>query len=188
MSCEIEAAQIAANAAIQAARIQGEWTLAAGIIAFFGGLLALFGAFLAARRQVRLEERRHKALAAAYRIRMMEIAVNIANHAFMNDVHTKNNPDTIRIEPFAIPKELDSLNWRDHAMLGDIAVTAISSLYEMAKTFDEFALEMHGKPAETNSETFGDKRAIDSYRHLNKALRDRAGKLLAILKPEGQGG
>jgi hypothetical protein len=103
MSHEIEAAQIAADAAIRAAWIQGCWTFAAGISALVGGLLALFGAVIAARRQVRLAERKHKALVAAYRARMTEIAVNLANHALMNDSHTRKDADIIRIELFAMP-------------------------------------------------------------------------------------
>jgi len=187
MSDEIEAARIAAQAAIWAAWIQGGLTFVAGAIAIGGGALAYLGAVKAARIQVQLEEGKHKALVSAYRTRMAEMAVKLGDTAFINSVHLKGDLDTIKVETFVIPEELYPKNWRDHAMLGDRVVTAISDAYEMARIFDEFAREMRGKPAETNSETFGAERAIDAYQQLNQELRDRASKLVATLKLERQG-
>ena len=67
-------------------------------------------------------------------------------------------------------------------MLGGEAVIAISSANEMTRIFSKFAQEMHGKSAETNSETFGAERAIDAYRQISKALHERSQKLLEILR------
>jgi hypothetical protein len=173
---------------ICAAWIQGWFTFAAGLSALGGGALAYCSAVKSAKIQTRLENEKHVSLVSAYRNRIADVADELCKLSFINSVHLDNEPNTIRVELFTIPEELYPKNWRDHAMLGDSAVTAISSLYEMTKNFDAFALEMHGKPAETNSETFGYEHAIDSYRYLNKELRDRADRLLAILKPEGQGG
>jgi hypothetical protein len=70
MRNEIEAARIAADAAVRTARIQVEWTATAGFVAIVGGLLVIVGAVIAAARQVRLDERKHKARATEYRVRM----------------------------------------------------------------------------------------------------------------------
>ncbi|MGC8475761.1 MAG: hypothetical protein ACP5NP_05345 [Acetobacteraceae bacterium] len=169
---------------ILAAWIQGGCTLAAGAVALVGGFLAYIGAVNAAKCQVRLAESNYKAQASAYRTRMIEIAVKLCDMAFVNDRYLKGNPDSIRIEMFSIPEELSPSNWRDHAMLGDEAVTAISNVYEMAKRFEKFARKMRDKPASANSEAFGDDRAIDTYRHLIQAQRDRAKKLLTVSKSQ----
>jgi hypothetical protein len=178
MSGEIEAAQIAADAAIRAARMQGEWTFGARGIAFVGGLLALGGAVIAAARQVRLEETKHKALVAAYRVRMTDIAIRLCEGIFSNSIHLMDNPDTIRIEPLAIQEELSPSNWRDHALLGRDEVIAISDTYQMVKRFHDFSKEMRGKPANAQSKQFGQPigdsddiaPGIETYRHMNKAL------------------
>jgi hypothetical protein len=175
------------NETIEAAWIQGGFTFAAGLVALVAGALAYCGAINAATIQTRLENEKHESRVSAYRNRIAEVAVKLRDLCFINGIHLSNEPDTVRVELFTIPEELHPKNWHDHAMLGDKAVTAISSLYDIAEIFDEFALKMRGKPVETNSETFGDERAIDSYRHINQELCDRASKLLAILKPDGQG-
>jgi len=184
MSNEIEAARIAADAAIRAARVQGEWTLAAGVFAFLGGLLAIAGAVIAARIQVRLEHRKHNALVSAYRTRMVQIVEDISDHAFCDKVHIDQSAAVIRMEPFAIPEELSPSNWRDHAMLGHEEMVAVRELYKRAKAYHNFFEQMHGKPADANSERFGDKRAIDAYRHLNQSLSDKTEKLRSALKPQ----
>jgi hypothetical protein len=187
MSDAIEAARIGAQDAIWAAWIQGGLTFAAGAVAIVGGAFAYRAAIKAARIQVKLEEDKHKALVSAYITRMAEIVRNLDDTAFVNSVHLKGDPDTVRVDTFAVPEELHPRNWRDHAMLGDKAVTAISDVYEMASIFDKFAREMGGKSAETNSEAFGAERAIDAYRQINQGLQDRAKKLTAILKSEWPG-
>jgi hypothetical protein len=75
-------------------------------------------------------------------------------------------------------------------MLGDKAVAAISSLNEITKLFLEFAMEMRGKSANVQSERFGQpvgdgdvmELGIETYRHMNQSLSDRATKLLGVLK------
>lgn len=186
MSDAIETARIAAHAEILAAWIQGGLAFAAGFFVILGGGLAYLGAREAARIQVRLEEDKYKALVCAYKSRMVGVATKLDNMAFINDVHVKCNENEIMIERFDLPEELDPKNWRDHAMLGDEAVTAISDAHEIVRIFGEFTREMRGKSADTNSETFGAERAIDAYRELNQELRDRASKLHTTLKPKPQ--
>jgi hypothetical protein len=147
---------------VRAAGIQGEWTAAAGFAAFIGGLLAIVGAVIAAARQVPLEERKHKARATAYRIRMKQVAVKLCDMELFNRGHLEGDQEIIRIEPtpFVVPDELSPSHWEDHAMLGDDAVIAISDLYEMATLFDKFAREMRDKPADAQS-SLGVSRAGD---------------------------
>ena len=188
MSDAIEAARVAADAAIRAAWIQGCWTFAAGLVAFSGGLLAIGGAIIAARIQAKLEQGKHKALVFAYRDRIMQISESISSHAFIDKVHINQNAKVIRMEPFAIPEEIAPANWRDHALLSDEEMIAVRGLYEVAKVYSEFFEEMHGKPYDTNSEIFGDECAIDAYRHLNEELSNRAKKLGLAVKSERGGG
>ena len=192
MSDAIEAARIAANAAIRAARIQGEWTLGAGLVAFGGGFLALAGALIAAGIQVRVERKKYNDRVTAYSFRMRQVAVKLCDMQLFNRFHLEGDQDIVRIEPtpFVIPDELSPSHWEDHAMLGEEAVIAISDLYEMVTVFDEFAREMHDKPADAQS-SLGVPRtddnevtesAIETYRRVHQALMQRGRKLLVVLR------
>jgi hypothetical protein len=152
-------------------------------VALVAGILT----YLAAVRQVRLAEREHKAKVAAYKSRMIEIAVGICDHAWINSFHTNSDEKVIRIESLTVPEELGPSNWLDHALLGQNVVTAISRLYSDAKEFVEFSEEMQGKPAEAPSESFGRgagdelEPGIDTYRAINQSLRESADALRLLL-------
>ncbi len=155
MSSEIEAARIAAEAAIRAARIQGKWTLLAGIVAFLGGVAALGGAYVAAARQVKLEERRYDARAAAYRFRIEVILddLNGASAIHWGDasIELKNfhKDETASIEmvlyPIPLPDDLLEEHWEDHAILGQEVVRAIHDIRMRLRQYADFCNEVSAK-------------------------------------------
>jgi hypothetical protein len=144
MSDEIGAAWIAAGAAIRAARIQGEWTLAAGGAALLGGIFALWGAVIAARRQVRLEERRDEARVSAYRFQIETIlaALDRASMVHLGEAKFRiRNLLTHRVDAmFLYPPadELSESHWEDHALLGVEVVRAVYDLRGLLREYNDF--------------------------------------------------
>jgi hypothetical protein len=172
MSNEIEVARIAADAAIRAARIQGEWTFAAGIVAFVGGLAALSGAYVAAARQVKLEERRYEARVAAYRFRIEVILgdLNGASAIHWGDasiaLKTFRKDESVPVEMFLYPIPLaDDLledRWEDHALLGQEVVRVIHDIRMKLRQYADFCDEVSAKKLRSTDVALWNGRAKDN--------------------------
>jgi hypothetical protein len=127
LSETIRAAQIAADATIGAAYIQGVCTIFAGLLAVGGGCLAYRGAVQAAKRQVRLEEEKYRSRVAAYRARFKTILDDLdrlsylaMQFATMTLQNYRLHGDTVPIGLQEVPvmADLSPLQWENHALLG----------------------------------------------------------------------
>lgn len=136
MSEAIQAAQIAAEAAICAAWIQGALTVVTGALALLGGILAYRGAIKAAARQVRLEERKHQDRVAAYRVRLEAIAEDLERRSRIACELAAMTLGNFRQYGGAVPlplpatmvtpvPDLSSAHWENHALLGSRVPRAI---------------------------------------------------------------
>lgn len=133
MSNEIQAAHIAAQAAICSAWIQGLLTFAAGSFAIFAGYLAYRGAL----RQVKLEEDRHTARVAAYRFRIIALTdelerlaggcLNLATMTVEN-FHKYGSSSPLAFTRLSPVPDLSGAHWESHALLGQSAVRAIHTV------------------------------------------------------------
>ena len=152
MSNEIEAAQIAADAAIHAAWVQGLLTLAAGGAAVIGGFLAYRGAVKAAARQVQLEEKRHEARVVAYRFRIEMILADVTT---VSGVRLGEATSALRryrmdpafsvkmsVYPISVADDLLENHWEDHALLGQEVVRTIHELRTLLIQYQSFCNEV----------------------------------------------
>lgn len=136
--------QVAAT--VEAASIQGWFTLIAGVCALIAGVLA----YRAAARQIRIEEGKQKSLKLAYKHRILalleDLKLQIANPAIWGAGFNRrphNNP----IPHFSIhiPNDLNSDHWQDHALLPVEIVQKLYTLHEKVKDLSLFLNEVREK-------------------------------------------
>ena len=107
---------------LRAAHIQGIYTLAAGMLAFVGGV----SAYRAARQEITRKEKQEKNLKASYCIHMRAIT----GHAINEINKLKSNSNGIcysQITPSLETFKLD--RWKDNSLLGFGALKNISLLH-----------------------------------------------------------
>src|SRR6266446_8688780 len=146
----IQAGTIGAHATLQAAWIQ----FSAGGAAALGAILAGVFAYLAATRQVRLQEAQARARTAAYKFRLGVIVDEIQTRAVvelsqaeiqLRRHHDGAPPEVLITALFAMPDELTPDRWEDHAMLGEQGVRAIHTTYVKLREAIRFNSEMRGR-------------------------------------------
>lgn len=147
----IEAARIAADAAVRAAWIQA----GAALGAIAAGAMAYFGAV----RQVWLQERAHEVRALAYRFRLSRIVNEYlaqgALAAARRQLETfRDDGGSERIASFRVgrPQTLHDENWEVHALLGRRAVELILVIDETSERLGRFDREIRGGDTKTDSQ------------------------------------
>lgn len=133
----VQAAIIQANAAENAAYIQGVATFAAGLAALAAGRLAYKAAVASAERQVRLKENQHKALVDAYKIHILQTLTSRServkhNINYVSETHFDEETRTRLKDACSLPGDLDRSLWREHSLLGSEFVKAINELRMMS--------------------------------------------------------
>jgi hypothetical protein len=151
MSDEIEAARMAAEATLHAAWVQGSLSVAAGLVALFGGFFVYRAAVEGAARQVRLAESNHRARVDAYRFRMEVLRDELEGRAAVCFGEAATSLERFRATggSYSIPMYLLSpipafseQHWEDHAMLGQAEVRSIHDINSKLNRYIEFAREV----------------------------------------------
>lgn len=148
----IEAARIAAAAAIHAAWIQA--SAAAG--ALVAGVLAYIGAV----RQVRLQERAQEVRALAYRFRLLRVVEEyhqqVARACAAAEAQLaafRSGSLSVAITSFQLvqPRTLHDDNWEAHALLGRRAVELILTIDDLSLRLAQFDQQIRSEGTRTDS-------------------------------------
>jgi len=148
----IEAARIAAAAAIHAAWIQA--SAAAG--ALVAGVLAYIGAV----RQVRLQERAQEVRALAYRFRLLRVVdeyhQQVARACAAAEAQLaafRSGSPSVAITSFQLvqPRTLHDDNWEAHALLGRRPVELILTIDDLSLRLAQFDQQIRSEGTRTDS-------------------------------------
>lgn len=140
----LKAAYIQCAATIDAAWIQGAFTLGAGVLALIAGYLA----YRAATRQVRLHEEKERSLQLSYKNRtifvLRYLRQQLLDMLIWSNRYATKQDKPVAVPPYKlyIPSEIDSANWQNNALLPSKVAGIIQRVNERCMHFDSFLQEV----------------------------------------------
>jgi hypothetical protein len=150
----VQAAQIQADAALkaaeQAADVQARYGILSVGAAIATALLAALAAYIAATRQVRLDERHHAAKVFGYAASLRADLLNFSEDLKRLRLHAEKQKATalkivgsqqphtpIAIEPLQMPSQIHEEHWENHSLLDVRDVIRLSNLRHILGQIDE---------------------------------------------------